>query len=127
MANTVTQSLVITLPKKGNLQQCHNYRTISLISHPCKVMLKIILNRLKPQAEKIIAEEQPGFRAGRSTTEQIFNLRILCEKYLQHQQNLYHVFIIDFKKAFDGVWHAAFWATMKKYISTNLIRVSKTS
>ena len=69
-----TQSLVITLSKKGNLQQCKNYRTISLISHPSKVILKIILNRLKPQAEKIIAEEQAGFRAGRSTTEQIFNL-----------------------------------------------------
>ena len=69
-----TQSLIITLPKKGNLQQCQNYRTVSLISHTSKVMLKIILNRLKPQAEKIIAEEQAGFRAGRSTTEQIFNL-----------------------------------------------------
>ena len=88
-------------------------------------MLKIILNRLKPQAEKIIAEEQAGFRTGRSTTEQIFNLRILCEKYHQHQQDLHHVFI-DFKKAFDRVWHAALWATMKKYnISTNLIQVIK--
>ena len=88
-------------------------------------MLKIILSRLKPQAEKIIAEEQAGFRAGRSTIEQIFNLRILCEKYLQHQQDLYHVFI-DFKKAFDRVWHAALWATMKNYnISTNLIQVIK--
>ena len=76
-----TQSLVITLPKKGDLQQCQNYRTIDLISHPSKVMLKIILNRLKAQEEKIIAEEQAGFRVGRSTTEQIFNLRILCEKY----------------------------------------------
>ena len=86
-------------------------------------MLKIILNRLKPQVEKIIVEKQAGFRAGRSTTEQIFNLRILCEKYLQHQQNVYNVFI-DFQKAFDKVWHAALWATMKKYkISTNLIRV----
>ena len=93
---------------------------ISLISHPSKVMLKTILNTLKPQAEKIIAEEQAGFRAG-STTELIFNLRIICEKYLQHQQHLYHVFI-DFKKAFDKVWHA----TMKKYnISTNLIQVIK--
>ena len=120
-----TQSLVITLPKKGNLQQCQNYQTISLISHPSKVMLKIILNRLKPQADKIIAEEQAGFRAGTSTTEQIFNLQILCEKYLQHQQDLYHVFI-DFKKAFDRVWHAALWETMKKYkISTNLNRVIK--
>ena len=56
---------------------------------------------------KIIAEEQADFRAGRSTTKQIFNLRILYEKYLQHQQDLYYVFI-DFKKAFDRVWHAAF-------------------
>ena len=120
-------SLVITLPKKGNLQQCQDYRAISLISHSSKVVLKIILNRLKPQAEKVIAEEQAGFRAGRSTTEQIFNPRILCEKYLQQQQDLYHVFI-DFKKAFDRVWHAALWATMKKYnISTNLIQVIKTS
>ena len=72
-----TQSLVITLPKKGNLQQCQNYRTISLINHPSKIMPSIILNRLKPQAEKIIAEEQAGLRAGRRTTEEIFNLRVL--------------------------------------------------
>ena len=97
------QSLVIIPP---NLQQCQNYRTISLISHTSKAILKIILNKLKLQSEKIIADEQAGFRAGRSTTEHIFNLRILCEKYLQHQQDLYHVFI-DFKKAFDRVWHAA--------------------
>ena len=102
-----TQSLIITLPKKGNLQLCQNYRTISLISHPSKVMLRIRLNRLQPQAEEIIKEEQAGFRAGRSTTEQIFNLRILCEKYLQHQQSLYHVFV-DFKKAFDRVLACSF-------------------
>ena len=81
--------------------------------------------RLKPQAEKIIAEEQAGFRAGRSTTEQIFNLRILREKYLRHQQDVYNVFI-DFNKAFDRASQAALWATMKKYnISTNFIRIIK--
>ena len=66
-----TQSLVVTLPRKGNLQLCQNYRTISLISHLSKVMLKIILNRLQPQAEEVTAEEQAGFRAGRSTTERM--------------------------------------------------------
>ena len=55
---TWTQYRVITLPKKGNLQLCQNYRTISLISHPSKVMLKVILNRLQLHAEEIIAEEQ---------------------------------------------------------------------
>ena len=90
-------------------------------------MLKVIQNRLKPQAEKIIAEEQASFRAERSTAEQIFNLRILCEKYLQHQQDLYHVFI-DFKKAFDRVWHAALRATMKSTTSApTLSESSKTS
>ena len=118
-----TQSLIITLPKKGNLQQCKNYCTISLICHPSKVLLKVLLNRLKPRAESIIAEEQARFRSGRSTTEQIFNLRILCERYLQHRQDLYHVFI-DFKKAFDRVWHKALWSTMRLYnINVNLIQV----
>ncbi|KAF6034450.1 hypothetical protein EB796_007241 [Bugula neritina] len=88
-------------------------------------MLKILLNRLKPQAEKIIAEEQAGFRAGRSTTEQISNLRIRFERYLQHQQNLYHVFV-DFKKVFGRVWHAALWPTMRMYkINANLINIIK--
>ena len=49
----------------------------------------------------------------------------MCEKYLQYQKDLYHVFI-ELKKAFDRVWHAAFGATMKKYnISSKLIRVIK--
>ena len=81
-----------------------------------------------PDGTLISASAAPhcrGFRAGRSTTEQIFNLCILCEKYLQHQQDLYHVFI-DFKKAFDKIWHATLCATRKKYnISTNLIQVIK--
>ena len=64
-----TQSLVIPLPKKGNLRQCQNYRTISLISHASKVMLCVILNRLKTKAEEILSEEQAGSRAGRSTVE----------------------------------------------------------
>ena len=69
-------------------------------------MLKIILNKLKPQMEKIIAEEQAGFRAGRSTTNRIFKLRIFYEKYLQHQQDLYYIFK-GFKKDVNRVWNAA--------------------
>ena len=86
-------------------------------------MLKVILNRLQTQAEDIISEEQAGFRAGRSITGQMFNLRILCEKYQQHQQDLYRVFK-NFKKASDRVWREALWAHMRKYNSNaNIIRV----
>ena len=84
--------------------------------------MKVSLNGLKPQIKEIIAEEQARFRAGRSTTEQIFTLRTLSEKYLQDQHNLYRVFI-DFKIAFDRVWHAALWTTMRKcHINADLVR-----
>ena len=109
-----TKSLVMPLPKKGNLKKCENYRTISLISHPSKVMLRIILNRLKNKAEELLAEEQAGFRPGRSTVEQIFNCRILMERHLQHQKDLYHNFI-DFKKAFDRVWHNGLWHVLRGF------------
>ena len=69
--------------------------------------------------------EDHRLREGRSTTEQIFSLRILCEKDIQQEQDLYQVFI-DSKKTFNRDCHAALWATMKKYnISTNLIQVIK--
>ena len=45
-----TQSLIICIHKKGNIHKCENYRTISLISHMSKIMLKVILRRLQPIA-----------------------------------------------------------------------------
>ena len=66
------------------------------------------------------ASEQEGAPQSRSLTYAFYVRNIFSTK-----QDLYHVFI-DFKKAFDRIWHAALWATMKKYnISTNLIQVIK--
>ena len=73
-----TQMLIITPLKTGNLQLCQNYRTISLISHSSKVMLKVILNRHKPQAEEMIAEEQVLVQSWKE--KQIFNLVHTIEK-----------------------------------------------
>ena len=96
-----------TLPKKANRRQCQNYRTISLISHPSKSMLRVILNRLKVKAEELLTEEQAGFRPGR-----IFNTLVITEKHLQHQRDLFHNFI-DFEKAFDRLWHAGLWQVLR--------------
>ena len=71
-----TQSLVILFPKKGNLKQSQNYRTISLIGYLSNIMLKFILYRLKAKAEELLAEEQAGFRPGRNTVGEIFNSRV---------------------------------------------------
>ena len=86
-----TQYLVIYIPKKVNLRKCENHRTLSLISHSSKIILK----RLNPQVERILSDERAGFRKGRSTVEQIFNCRILMEIHIESQQDLYRNFIYD--------------------------------
>ena len=53
----LAQSLIICIHKKGNIQKCENYRTISLISHMSKIMLKVILRRLQPIAGKLLSKE----------------------------------------------------------------------
>ena len=97
-----TQSLVKPLPKKGNRKHCQNFHTISLISYSIKIMLRVILSRLEAKAEELLAEEQAGFRRGRSTAEQIFSSRVIMERHLQHRPDLFHNFI-DLKKASDRV------------------------
>ena len=62
--NEWTKSLIITIPKKGNIKLCNNHRTLSLINHSSNIMLIVILNRLKPQSETLLSEEQAGFRKG---------------------------------------------------------------
>ena len=98
------QSLIFPISKKGDLRKCNNYKTISLISHPSKIMLRIILNRLNPISENILEEEKAGFRKKRSIIEQILNCRIMAMKHIEHGRKLYHNFV-DFKKAFDRVWY----------------------
>ena len=77
-------------------------------------MVWVILNQPKAKAEELLAEEQAGFRPGRSTVDQIFNSRVITEKHLQHQRELFHSFI-DFKNVFDRVWHAGLWQVLKSF------------
>ena len=75
-------------------------------------MLRVIHNRLKAKAEELLAEEQADFRPGRSTVGQIFNSRVIMEKLLQHQRDLFHN-CLDSKKVFDRVWQAGLWQVLR--------------
>ena len=111
-----------TNTKKANSKKCSDFRTISFIRHASKIMLKIIQRRITPRVEQVLSEMQAGFRKDRSTTEQITNLRMMCEKTRNHQRIICHNFI-DFKKAFNRVCHEALW--MRKYIGKHITRLIK--
>ena len=74
------RSVSIPIPKKGNPKECSNYRTITLISHASKVMLKILQARLQQYMNRESPDVQAGFRKGRGTRDQIANIHWIIEK-----------------------------------------------
>ena len=75
VAKGLTRSVFIPIPKKGNAKECSNYRTMALISHASKVMLKILQARLQQYVNHEFPDVQAGFRKGRGTRDQIANIR----------------------------------------------------
>ena len=92
------------IPKKGNAKVCLNYRTIALISHASKVMLKILQARLQKYVNHELPDVQAGFRKGRKARDQIVDICWIMEKAREFQKNIYFCFI-DNAKAFDYVDH----------------------
>ena len=88
----------------SSLKECSNYHTIALISHPGKVMLKILQARLQQYVNCELPEVQAGFRKGRGTRDQIANIHSIMEKAREFQKNIYFCFI-DYAKASDCVDH----------------------
>ena len=67
-------SIFIPIPKKGNAKECSDYCTIMLISHTCKVMLKILQVRLQQYVNWELPDVQAGFRKGKGARDQIANI-----------------------------------------------------
>ena len=107
------RSVFIPIPKKGNAKQCSNYRTITLISHASKGMLKILQARLQQYVNCELSDVQAGFRRGRGTRDQTANIHWIIEKAKEFQKNIYFCFI-DYAKAFDCVDHNKLWKILKE-------------
>ena len=105
---------IVTLPKKGDLSDCSNWRGITLLSLPSKVLCHVILSRIKDKIDEILRDEQSGFRKGRSCTDAIFALRSIIEKSTAQNLPLF-IHFVDFQKAFDSVHRESLWSILKLY------------
>ena len=107
------RSVFIPIPKKGNDKECSNYRTIALISHASKVMLKILHTKLQQYVNCELPDVQVGFRKGRGTRDQIASICWIIEKAREFQKNI-NFCSIDYAKAFNCVDHNKLWKTLKE-------------
>lgn len=103
------EAQMILLHKKGDILNINNYRPISLLCHPYKLLTKIITTRLTNKFDNYQPVEQAGFRKGYSTIEHIQTIRLLIEKCTEYNIPL-HMAFIDYNKAFDSI---ELWAVYK--------------
>ncbi|KAK3543056.1 hypothetical protein QTP70_010554 [Hemibagrus guttatus] len=106
-----TSVLVPIFKNKGDVQSCSNYRGIKLMSHTMKLWERVVEARLRKVVD--ICEQQYGFMPRKSTTDAIFALRILMEKYRDGQRKLHCVFV-DLEKEYDRVPREELWYRMRK-------------
>ena len=104
-------SVFIPISKKGNAKECLNYRTIALISHASKVLLKILQAKLQQYKNQEIPDFQPGFRKGRGTRDQIANIHCIIKKAREFKKKIYFT---DCTKAFDCVNHNRLWKILQE-------------
>ena len=102
------RAVIVNLYKEGDRTDPGNYRGISLISCLGKLYLSLWAKRLTKFLEDKISCEQGGFRPTRSTIDNALALReILLSRNQQGKKS--YCFFIDYRKAFDTVWHDGLW------------------
>ena len=105
------RSVFIPIPKRGNAKECSNYRTIALMSHASKEMLKIVQARLHQYMNSELPDVQAGFRKG--TRDQIANICWIIKKARECQKDIYFYFT-EYTKAFDSVDHSKLWKILQE-------------
>ena len=106
------QSFIVCLYKgKGDALERGNYRGLKLTEQVMKVLERIVDGLIRQVVS--IDDSQFGFVPGRGTTDAIFVIRQLQEKYLAANKRLYMDFV-DFEKAFDRVPRKVIWWALRK-------------
>ena len=113
LPDELCKSIFIAIPKKAGTTDCEAHRTISLISQFTKVVLRVLLIRARSKFRLQSSEEQYGFKEGCGCRNAIFILRMLSERCIEMQKDLYVCFI-DYEKAFDNVRHSELFESLEK-------------
>ena len=95
--------IIAVLTPNKSADDANNYRPISLLCVPLKLLERLLLSRLDPMIDPQLPPEQAGFRHGRSTTDQVTLLTDDIEAGFEQNQKV-GVAVVDLTAAYDTVW-----------------------
>ena len=120
-----SKGVIVVIGKKGDTSHCSNNRGITLRSTTSKLLQIILLKRLSDGLEKLLRENQCGFRQNRSCIDQIYSLRCIIHQCIEFNIPLYINFV-DFKAAFDSIDRQFIWRSLQHYgLPEKYIRIMK--
>ena len=128
MPDVWCQGLITPIYKSGDKSDPKNYRGICVSSCLGKLFCPILNRRLCLYFEenKILHNSQIGFLPENRTADHVFTLRTLIDKYVHYHKEKVYACFVDFRKAFDSVWHEGlFYKLLKTNIGGNLYNLMK--
>ena len=112
--------MIVSIPKKDNSTALDNQRGIAKTYSSAKLFNKVLLSRLKTIIDPQLSQCQSGFRAGRSTTEQVMALRCVIDACRVTNMTASLVFV-DFQKAFDTLHRSSIPVILSQYNVPNCL------
>ena len=107
----------MVLHKKKDRPECANYKSVSLIAHAGKILLKIFARRLSEYCGRvgILPEEQSGFRPNRSTANNVMFVICRLQELARKKRIPLYVCLIDLTKAYDSVYQTLLWTVHDRF------------
>ena len=114
IADNWTDSIVVSIPKKGDMSEMNNYRGISLMSTVLKIICVILSKQINVAAEMAnrFSCSQAGFRKRKECITQAACLAEIIQRRCIADKDTFGLFV-DFKKAYDTMPHEALFANLK--------------
>ena len=103
-----TEGVIVKILKKGALSNCNNWKGVTLLPVPSKILAKLIIRWISEGVDQQLSQDQAGFHKGQGCMDQIFTLRNITEQFTEWQKQLY-INCVDFEKAFNSIHRQSLW------------------
>ena len=115
ISTSLCYDIISPIFKEGSRSDPQNYRGICISSAILKLLTSLIFERmqLKVNERNLIHENQIGFKRHSRTSDHLLTLKTLVKKYVTVEGKKLFACFVDFRKAFDSVWHSGLFKKLE--------------
>ena len=115
ISKSLCYDIIYPIFKEGSTSDPGNYRGICMSSAILKLITSLICERLQAKITQLntLKNNQIGFKKNSRTSDHLLTLKAIVKKYVTIGKKKIYACFVDFKKAFDSVWHERLFQKME--------------